>query len=99
MTKSYINTKHIIKEGKFFHRKSELLEECLMEDDFVDADSFNRQGMPTRKSRKQDIDYWYPVDGSVARFGAGADGAGLDCFRGADYSDAALGVLRAKFLD
>ena len=61
--------------------------------------AWNKQGMPIRKSRKQEFDvknnisFYGPFDGSVAWFGVGSGGADLDCDRDPRYSDSALGVF------
>ncbi len=40
--------------------------------------------------------FWYPRDGTVARFNAGSDGADLDCFRNPSVSSSSLGVRFAR---
>jgi len=61
----------------------EPLEDCLMEDCYVDLD-FNKQGLAVKKSKKQeyeqgkDIKYWHPRENYVARFYADSDGAFLN---------------------
>jgi len=71
-----------------------------MENCYVDLASANKQGLPTRKSKNQEIYYKCPMsdNNSVARFDAGSDGAGLSCSRDATLSDSVLGVRRAKIL-
>jgi len=75
------------------------LEEFVLEDCYVDLDSFNSQGLPTKRSNVQkyssgdNLYFRFPRKGYVARFGAGSGRAGLDCDRDPSYSDPSLGVL------
>ena len=58
----------------------------LTENCFVNID-FNEQGFPITKSldknyvQGKNIKFWNPKDGKVARFGANANRANLDCNR------------------
>jgi len=60
---------------------------------------FNEQGMPVRNSRKQEFDaknniyFYFPSDGSVARFSAVANWAVLDCDWDRQDSYSALGLF------
>lgn len=93
-----------ILDGKIIATTLERLEDCVMENCFIDLDSFNYQGLPTKKSEKQiyqqgkNVYFWHPCDGSVARFWADSDGAYLNCNWGPTFASAGLGVRRAKFL-
>ncbi len=66
--------------------------------DLVDL-AFSRQGMPVRKSIVQEFDpnknvfFYNPPGGSVARLGANAGRALLDCYGDPQDSVAALGVF------
>ncbi len=53
-------------------------------------------GLPKSNVKNGNLYYWYPVDGRVARFGAGAGRAYLGCVGGPDDSDGVLGVRGAK---
>ncbi len=61
--------------------------------------SFNKQGLPTRKSQSEAYEigknlYFYkPIEDAVAGFDADSDRADLYCSRNADFSDSQLGVL------
>ena len=74
------------------------LKESILDAGMVDL-VFNEQGMPVRKSRKQEfaaksnIYFYLPVDGSVARFRADANRADMDCDRDQQNSYSALGVF------
>lgn len=95
----YINFNHRIIDRKLLPQNSEPLETCLMEDCYVDLSTANKQGLPTRKSEKQEIYFYCPGSySSVARFGANSDRAILSCGRIAAFSNAVLGVRKAKFL-
>ena len=56
------------------------------------------QGLPKTNIPAGNLYYWGPVDSSVAGFGANSVRANLGCSGGATYSDAELGVRRAKIL-
>ena len=78
--------------------KSNPLEQCIMNDCFVEP-SFNKQGLATTESNEQDyirgknIKFWYPRKDSVARFVANSLRANLNCDRNPSYSDEGLGVF------
>jgi hypothetical protein len=78
--------------------KQPLLESRLNEDCYTNLE-FNAQGLPTKKSTKTDyvqgdnIRYWHPRNGKVARFGAGSDWAILCCDRDPGNSSSWLGVF------
>ncbi len=59
---------HQEKKGKLVARYHEPLEACIREDCYVNLFSANKQGLPTRKVSKQEIYYWQPGNGTVARF-------------------------------
>jgi hypothetical protein len=75
---------------------SESLEAHVTENSWIDPASFNRQGLPTRKSRSQKLYFWSLTNGSVARFGADSGGAGLSCDWDPAVRDDALGVRAAR---
>ena len=89
-----------IKNGNLI-TTSEPLENCLMQDTYVNL-KFNNQGLPTEKSQTDEykqgtnLKYWYPRNGGVAWFGADSDGAGLGCIREPDYHDDSLGVFSCR---
>jgi len=91
----------IFKGGKW-QEAIEPLEHYVKENCYVDLASFNKQGMPTRKSAQQEykfgenIYFWYPSDGTVAGFGADSDRAGLGCGGGPSFSLESLGVRVAR---
>jgi len=80
----------IIKTIKGLDKKDNLvedknkLEDCIREDCYVDL-KFNNQGLPTKKSKKQDysqgqnIYFWHPRDEAVAWFFALSGGSYLGC--------------------
>ena len=80
----------------------EKLEDYVTGNCFVDLNSFNYQGLPTRRSEKQEYEqgknvyYWPPRDGFVVVFGAGSVWAFLGCGGDPTDTDAGLGVRRAK---
>ena len=77
---------------------TEPLENCLNKDIFVEP-IFNRQGFPKSIHNSQtylageNIKFWYPRKGSVARFYAGSDGAYLDCYWYPTNTNPSLGVF------
>ena len=84
-------------DGDFETRKEPLLQ-CLSKDAYAEI-VFNSQGFPTQKSRKQEykqgenLYYWKPVNGRVARFYADSDRVDLNCDRDPGNSNSALGVF------
>ena len=97
--KLQVNYNHKYTNGELIPQKSEPLEACLMEDVYVDLFSANRQGLPTKKSKSQEICFYYPRydNNSVAGFGAYSGGVDLDCGGGPQGSDPGLGVRPVKF--
>ena len=93
-----IKTNHKVIRGELKPQNSESLDNCLMEDCYASL-IFNKQGLPTEKSKKQEykqgknIYYKYPRDGAVAWFVADSDGAYLRCDRNPRFSNSALGVF------
>ncbi len=85
-----INYGHKLVSGNLNPQYTEKLEPHLRNNSKVDLDSFNRQGLGTKEGN--DINFWYPVDGSVAGFDANSGGAGLGCYGNPQYSNSALGV-------
>ena len=74
------------------------LENCLRKDAYVDL-SFNSQGLAKSAfqndnySQGNNLYYWHPRNGSVARFIASSSRANLNCFWDPSGSGSALGVL------
>lgn len=74
------------------------LEDCLEDDCYIDLDSLNSQGFPTKKSTFKDyipgrvIMFYRPQKNKNAGFSADSGGAGLGCGRNPQYSNPALGV-------
>jgi hypothetical protein len=57
------------------------------------------QGLPKSNVPQGDLYYWGPINGSVARFGAGSGRALLDCDGGPSSAGSDLGVRAAKQLE
>ena len=82
-------------------KKAEKLEACVANDSFTDL-KFNKQGFPIKQSAKQEyrqgenIKFWAPVDGGVARFGAVSVRAYLDCNWYPSFTNSSLGVRSCK---
>ncbi len=70
----------------------EKLENHVKDNCWIDESSFNKQGLPTKKSSKQNLYYWGPSNNSVAGFVANSDRAYLYCCRIPSNSYSALGV-------
>ena len=87
----YITTDHNL-QGYNLKGRPELLEDHVSEDSWIDVTSFNRQGLPTKKSRAQKLYYYSPVAGRVARFYANSNGASLGCYGNPTDSNSSLGV-------
>ena len=90
-------------DGKPVYQRKPL-EECVFEDCYVELDSLNEQGLPTRKSGVQELRrgenfyFWHPIKNCVARFRASSGRVGLFCGTDPTNSDSVLGVRRAKNL-
>ena len=87
----------VSKQGKLEDKvvaKSRIKVSPLIENIKFDLKDVNQYGLPTKKG--SELDYWYPTNGSVARFNAGSYVAGLNCSWGPSYSYRALAVRRAK---
>lgn len=82
--------------GKLKSLVSEPLEDCLMQDGYINLRSINRQGMPTRQAKKSEICYMPPLDGAVARFVAYSAGADFDCSKSHLSAGSGCGVRRVK---
>lgn len=95
-----INYNHRKVGRDFKPQNSEPLENCLMNNDYIDLGSANKQGLPTRNSTNQEICYWRPLEdnNSVARFEASSGRVRLICDGGPTVSNPGLGVRRAKIL-
>ena len=87
---------HQEKKGKLVARYHEPLEACIREDCYVNLFSANKQGLPTRKVSKQEIYYWQPGNGTVARFLADSGRVDLYCYGDRRSSVAALGVREGR---
>jgi len=86
---------HEVKNGILVPRGSEILEDCIMNQDcYADTTSFNRQGFPTRNKSDSGFFFYYPRsdNNSVARFYADSDRAVLVCDGNPTYADSSLGV-------
>jgi len=91
-----ISYEHRIVNGQLKPQRTEALENCVMEDAYVNLFSANKQGLPTVKARTQETYFWYPRKDRVARFRADSDGVYLDANRVPAYSDSSLGVRAAR---
>ena len=84
---------------KLVSNKTEKLEQCLIENCFVDFKSLNSQGLPITKDLNQkyiqgeNIKFWSPTNDRVAWFFAYSDWALLDCGRNPDDTVSNLGVF------
>ncbi len=87
---------HRMINGRLLPTKAEPLEKCLMEYDYADLGSANRQGLPIKKSRSQEIYFLYPEKDAIAGFGADFDRVRLFCCRDPSGSNRGLGVRSAK---
>ncbi len=93
-----IHTNHKVVNNKLKPQTIQDLEQCIKKDCYVDLE-FNSQGFPTRESSSQNyiqgqnIYFWHPRNGSVARFGAGSGRADLGCDWYPDYMNSSLGVF------
>ena len=102
--KLYVNYNHKLVGNDLVPQKSELLEECLMEDKTpgIDLDNLlinsTKQGLPKKNVSSGSLYYWYPRsdNNSVARFNADSDRTWLYCDGYPSSSDGGLGVRRAK---
>jgi len=94
----HINYDHKIANGVLKPQKSEPLENCLMEEKYVDLSSANRQGLPTRKSSifSRKIKYYHPQNQSIAKFYAHSDRVVLDARGDPAYPCSPVGVRAAK---
>src|SRR3989338_8588848 len=72
----YITADHNL-QGYNLKGRTELLEDHLRKDGWIDVTSFNRQGLPKKKARAQKLHYWSPIAGRVARFYADSGSACL----------------------
>lgn len=91
-------------QDNFLTRKEDL-EDCLMEDCYVDFTKLNSQGLPTIKYTRQgyirgdNIYLWFPRNGAVASFFADSGRADLFCDRYPSYTDSSLGVFALAHAD
>ena len=91
-----ISYEHRIVNGQLKPQRTEALENCVMEDAYVNLFSANKQGLPTVKARTQETYFWHPRNERVARFRANSDWVGLDADRDPASSDSSLGVRAAR---
>ena len=72
--------------------------EAFANQGWVDSASLNKQGFPQKASKKQELHFWTPSNGTVARFDAGSGGSDLGCDRDPSVANSHLGVrpVRAK---
>ena len=88
----------VAQKGKKLEGKTNNLEDCIRQDCFVNLE-FNSQGLPIKKSSSnvykqgENIYYYPPRNGAVARFWADSVWAYLSCYWGPQDSDASLGVF------
>ena len=93
---------HRVTNGNLTAQKSEDLLSYINRDKEpgIDLDEWlskaNHQGLPIPQTKKGDLYYWHPRNGSVARFYADSNGAGLYCDGDPSDSDSALGVRAAR---
>lgn len=90
----YITTDHTL-QGYTLKGHTELLENCVKESSWINPTSFNKQGLPTRKSQAQKLYYYSPVAGRVVWFYAYSDAALLYCNGDPADTSARLGVRPA----
>ena len=73
------------------------LNDCLMEDKQISLDEYldstTLHGLPPANISDGRLYYWYPTNGSVARFYAVSDWASFDCFGDPGSSFDSLGVF------
>lgn len=103
------NKMHIIyhtfdNNGKIIQKSEKLDKATLMNDKSpgISIDSWledsTSQGLPKKSTLSGELYYWAPIkdDNSVARFGAGSDGAGLGANGYPSNRDSGLGVRAAR---
>ena len=86
--------------------KTENLEDCLMEDRYIDFTKLTKDGLASINSKASNQNYvkggnvyfWFPRNECVAGFGAGGSEAFLNCPRGPSYRLDSLGVRTVKAL-
>lgn len=102
----YVSHGYLFKQGDFTPEYTSKLEkEVLLKDCIVNltSESFNSQGISVNKSNSQsykageNIYYYHPIKGKVARLGAVAGWSSLDCDGDPSVSDVGLGAC-AKIL-
>jgi len=98
----HINYNHRTINGELKPGKSELLEDCLMENKLPDIDlrywlkNATSQGLPSENIPQGNLWYNYPGDRRIARFSANSGGASLFCLGCSEGSDSSLVVRTAK---
>ena len=97
-----MNTNHRVVNGELKPQKTQDLEDYIKKECYIELE-FNSQGFPTRESSSQNyvqgqnIYFWHPKNGSVARFNAGSDWAYLYCSGGPGDVGSSLGVFGCAF--
>ena len=103
--KLYINSNHVYQDGNLSPRSSQILQKNTITEDRTPGisldswiDSPTKQGLPSKKTESGKLHYGAPMkdNNSVARFGAGDDGACLYCGRDPSGRGSLLGVRAAK---
>ncbi|MDP1695979.1 MAG: hypothetical protein Q8L29_03635 [archaeon] len=79
-----------------FGQKPAKLEKCVAREGWVDMNSYNSQGMPTKTIKKHELYFYPPTADTVAGFSADSNGASLDCDRDPTNSYTSLGVRPAR---
>ena len=92
----FINYEHCLANNNLTPNKSEKLEEYVTKNSWIDVSSFNKQGLPTKKSKAQKLYYYFPVNDTVAGFCADSGWAVLGCYRNPLGSYPSLGVRAAR---
>ena len=99
----YMISKDALIKGKYEDQEIKL-DNCLMQDGYTSRcisldeylNSTTPHGLPPANIPNGNLNYWYPGDKSVARFGSSSGGAGLDCVGDPGNSYPALGVFGAR---
>jgi hypothetical protein len=94
----HINYNHQTINNQLQPKNTEQLENCLMQDCYVDIFNINKQGLPTKElgngyNQGKNAYFWYPRENCVARFSAVSDWADLYCDGDPLGADASLGVF------
>jgi len=90
------NHSHVLINGNLVPQHSDLITDYLQENCYIDPTHYNKQGLPTKESRKGEFFYTHPSENSVTRFSADSGRAFLYCDWDPQYSNSSLGVRAAK---